>query len=405
VDHKTFGRFLPAWQNVGGRLSGLDGVAQAIDQLSGVALPASAWETLVLPSRVRDYSPVWLDELTLTGEVVWSGSGSLPGNDGWVSLHLADNVMLPEREDVQLGELELSIVDTLSNGGGFFFRQLSTAVGSTDDKAVEAALWELVWQGLVTNDTFSPLRAYLGGPVAKPRSRAYRGGGRARMPSLSGPPTVGGRWSLLASQSVENTVRAKATAEQLLERYGVVTRGSVMTEGIRGGFALLYRVLSGFEESGRARRGYFIEGLGAAQFATGATVDRLRQFVRPDGVQPELDAIVLAATDPANAYGAALPWPKLEGHRPGRKAGALVILVDGALALYLERGGKSALTFTEDENVLAAASVALVTTVRRNVGKLRVEKVNGDFVIGTPLGDALVEAGFQLYPGGLRLRA
>jgi ATP-dependent Lhr-like helicase len=359
---------------------------------------------------VRDYSPAWLDELTLTGEVIWSGAGSLPGSDGWVSLHLADSAMLPEREPVELPELEGAIIDALASGGAYFFRQLATAVGvmstgSVTDKELETAIWELVWLGLITNDTFSPLRAYQGGPVSKPRTRAYRAGSRPRMPKIGGPPTVGGRWSLLPAAAAENTVRAKATAEQLLERHGVVTRGAVMNEGIRGGFALTYRVLSGFEETGRARRGYFIEGLGAAQFATGATVDRLRQFVRADDAEPGFEAIVLAATDPANAYGAALPWPKLEGHRPGRKAGALVVLVDGALALYLERGGKSALTFGDDPRVLAAASAALVTTVRRNVGKLRVDKANGDFIIGTPLGDALVDAGFQIHPGGLRLRA
>ena len=423
VDHKTFGRFLPVWQNVGGRLVGLDGVAQVIDQLAGVALPASSWETLILPSRVSNYSPAWLDELTVTGEVIWSGAGSLPGSDGWVSLHLAENanMTLPERPADEVPELEAAIVSALSGGGAYFFRQLGTAVGSTDDKTLQAALWELVWLGIVTNDTFSPLRAYLGGPVAKPRTRAFRPGrgGRPSMPSQAGPPTVGGRWSLLPLAAGENTVRAKATAEHLLERHGVVTRGAVMNEGIRGGFALTYRVLSGFEETGRARRGYFIEGLGAAQFATGATVDRLRSFVRADDAEPEFTAITLAATDPANPYGAALPWPKVEGvseevdaprgHRPGRKAGALVVLVDGELALYLERGGKSALTFGSgeqgtDPRVLAAASASLVTTVRRHLGKLRVDKSNGDFIIGTALGDALVEAGFGIFPQGLRLR-
>jgi ATP-dependent Lhr-like helicase len=182
-----------------------------------------------------------------------------------------------------------------------------------------------------------------------------------------------------------------------------------MSEGVRGGFGFVYRVLAGFEETGRARRGYFIEGLGAAQFATGATVDRLRQYIRPDDTEPPYDAIVLAATDPANPYGAALAWPAVDegatNHRPGRKAGALVVLVDGALALYLERGGKSALTFGASERAVSAASAALVTTVRRWLGRLRIDKANGDFIIGTPLGSALVDAGFAEHPGGLRLRA
>jgi ATP-dependent Lhr-like helicase len=412
VDAATYGRFLPVWQNVGSKLRGVDGVAQVVDQLAGVALPASAWESLVLPARVRDYSPVMLDELMLTGEVSWAGQGDLPGNDGWVSLHLADSaaVTLPGPGEVQeRTDLETAVLEALAGGGAFFFRQLAQAVGSTDDKSLQQALWELVWAGLVTNDTLAPLRAYLGGPVASrqraPRVRAYRG--RPGLPSVSGPPSVGGRWSLLPLGGTDNTIRAKQLAEQLLERHGVVTRGAVQSEGVRGGFSLAYRVLSGFEETGRARRGYFIEGLGAAQFATGATIDRLRGFAK-DGIatREQPTVVTLAATDPANPYGAALPWPSQDGgHRPGRKAGAIVILVDGELTVYLERGGKTALVFSDDEPTLLLAATDLVRAVRENLGKLRIDKANGQFVIGTPFGDALVEAGFQLNPQGLRLRA
>ena len=206
-------------------------------------------------------------------------------------------------------------------------------------------------------------------------------------------------------------------AESLLERHGIVTRGAVVSEGIRGGFALAYKVLSGFEETGRARRGYFVEGLGAAQFATSATVDRVRSYARDAEATAPLDALTLAATDPANPFGAALPWPAAadfeagtqtdaakRGHRPGRKAGSLVVLVDGALAVYVERGGKTVLTFTPDEDVLRAAAVSLAATVRARLGKLRVERVDGEFSIGTPLGDALQEAGFAPHPNGLRIR-
>jgi ATP-dependent Lhr-like helicase len=221
----------------------------------------------------------------------------------------------------------------------------------------------------------------------------------------SGPPTVAGRWSLLPLAEGDTTIRAKATAEALLDRHGIVTRGAVMSEGIRGGFALAYKVLSTFEETGRARRGYFVDGLGGAQFGTGATVDRLRQFARDPDALPELAAITLAATDPANAYGAALAWPATEGHRPGRKAGALVVLVDGRLAAYIERGGKTVLTFSDDEAVLGAAASSLAATVRTGLGRLRVERVNGEFSIGTPFGTALTNAGFAPTPQGLRLRA
>ena len=413
VDAATLGRFLPAWQHVAEPLRGIDGLVQVIDQLSGVALPASAWESLILPARVREYSPAMLDELTATGEVVWSGSGSLPGNDGWVSLHLAESAALtlsaPSSDDAgEIDPVRQAVLEALAGGGAYFFRQLANSVASTDDKALLSALWGLVWSGLITNDTLSPLRAYLSGP-ARPgvhRTRAYRGRSRQALPSQSGPPTAGGRWSLLPSAETGATIRAIATAEMLLERHGVVTRGAVANEGIRGGFGAVYKVLSGFEQTGRARRGYFVEGLGAAQFATGATVDRLRAFTRDPDATPELDAVTLAATDPANPYGAALGWPKTAGsHRPGRKAGAVVVLVDGALALYVERGGKTTLTFGAEDAVLAVAAESLAGAIRRSIGKLRVERVDGEFVIGTPLGSALLAAGFSTTPQGLRLRA
>jgi len=420
VDAGTLGRFLPAWQSVGGTLRGIDGLAQVIDQLAGVSLPASAWETMVFPARLQNYSQAWLDELTTTGEVIWSGNGVLPGSDGWVSFHLADTarLTLPEPSGDETTELQRSILEAMAGGGAYFFRQLGQAVGSEDDKALNAALWELVWAGLITNDTFSPLRSYLGGPAAAPRARSYRGRSSALRVAVSGPPTGGGRWSLLPLAEGDTTIRAKAMAESLLERHGVVTRGAVVSEGIRGGFALAYKVLSGFEETGRARRGYFVEGLGAAQFATSATVDRLRSFARDADAAPILDALTLAATDPASPFGAALPWPpapepepgtssapEKRGHRPGRKAGALVAMVDGALVLYVERGGKTVLTFSADEAVLRAAAGSLASTVRARLGKLRVERVDGEFSVGSPLGLLLVEAGFAPTPQGLRLRA
>ncbi|MFD1214741.1 ATP-dependent helicase, partial [Arthrobacter sp. GCM10027362] len=206
------------------------------------------------------------------------------------------------------------------------------------------------------------------------------------------------------------TVRAHAAAELLLDRYGVVTRGAVGAEGIPGGFALMYKVLARLEEMGRCRRGYFIEHLGAAQFAVPATVDRLRSYVRDPQLQPEAAepaAVALAATDPANPYGAALPWHAVDGgHRPGRKAGALVILVDGELALYVERGGKTLLTFTEDPGALAQCARALVEVIRRGAAdKMAVEKVNGAPVPDTELARALAGAGFYSTPRGLRFRA
>jgi len=413
VPQRALGRFLPSWHRFGD-LRGVDGLVTAIDQLSGVALPASTWESLVLPSRVRDYSPAMLDELTTTGEVLWSGRGELPGGDGWVALHLADAAPLTlfEPDLTGHGELHGRIVDALAGGGAFFFRQLSTALAMTepvDDGDLARALWDLVWAGLVGNDTLAPLRSRLGATTTRPRSaprvRGRRAPGRVLSNlAQSAPPTVAGRWSLLPAPEANPTVRSAALAESLLERHGVVTRGAVVSEGVAGGFALAYKVLASLEETGRTRRGYFVEGLGAAQFATPATVDRLRTFAADpeEGTPPT--AVTLSATDPANPYGAALGWPAVDGHRPGRKAGALVVLVDGSLGVYVERGGKSVLTFTDDPDRLRAAADSLTATIRRAGGRLRVEKIDGAFALGTPLGDALVAAGFAPTPQGLRLR-
>jgi len=237
----------------------------------------------------------------------------------------------------------------------------------------------------------------------------------------SSPPTVAGRWSLLPQPETSPTVRAAALAEQLLDRHGIVTRGAVQSEGVAGGFALAYKVLAGLEQTGRTRRGYFVDGLGAAQFATPATVDRVRAFA-PEPSDPSAGsgtvppvALTLAATDPANPYGAALGWPAPDsdegsGHRPGRKAGALVVLVDGGLALYVERGGRTVLDLLPHDDAdrtaaaRTAAAASLAATVRATGGRLRVEKVDGVFAVGTPLGDALVAAGFASTPQGLRLR-
>ena len=413
VPQRALGRFLPSWHRFG-ELRGIDGLVSAIDQLSGVALPASTWESLVLPSRVRDYTPAMLDELTTSGEVLWSGRGELPGGDGWLALHLADAAPLTlfEPDLSHQGELHGRIVDALAGGGAFFFRQLATALGVTgpvDDKDLATALWDLVWAGLVGNDTLSPVRARLGATTTLTRTAPRARGRRAPSRVLStlaqtAPPTVAGRWSLLPAPEANPTVRSAALAETLLERHGIVTRGAVVSEGVAGGFALAYKVLAGLEETGRTRRGYFVEGLGAAQFATPATVDRLRTFAAdPEEGSPAV-AVTLSATDPANPYGAALGWPAVEGHRPGRKAGSLVVLVDGGLAVYVERGGKTVLTFTSDDNGLRAAASSLAETIRRTGGKLRVEKIDGEWAIGSPLGDALVAAGFAPTPQGLRLR-
>jgi ATP-dependent Lhr-like helicase len=495
VPTSALARFLPAWQGVGSRARGADGLLRVVEQLAGAAVPASALETTVLPSRVADYSPALLDELTAAGEVTWTGAGALPGSDGWLALAPTDvaDLLLPVPDELTLSDLHRWVLDALDGDQALFFRTLSDRVGSTDDPALVAALWELVWAGLLTNDTLAPLRSLLGAtgraaPVRRrtaPRSR-YGRVGRPAMPSRTGPPTAAGRWSRVPEREADPTRRSHAQAEVLLDRHGVLTRGAVMVERVPGGFAAVYPVLRAAEESGRTRRGYFVESLGAAQFASPGAVDRLRSYATdrlpaptdpgsgsggsapageefggsapPDGgigsprgaagfgpggatggfgpgdaaggfdsgdvaggfgarrgrrgdVTP---AVVLAAADPAQPFGAALPWPERpadpdsgRGHRPGRKAGALVVLVDGALTLYVERGGRTLLSWTDHPTALQAAADALALAVREGgLGRLAVERADGESVhTSTALSEALEAAGFRPTPRGLRLRA
>ncbi|WP_428815005.1 DEAD/DEAH box helicase [Streptomyces albus subsp. chlorinus] len=485
VAPQTLAAFLPQWQHVGtSSLRGVEGLLRTVEQLQGAPVPASALEKLVLPSRVTDYAPPMLDELTASGEVVWAGAGALPGKDGWICLHLADAapLLLPPPHPLELTPVHQAVLTALEGGYGLFFRQIAerarAALPEAADPQLTEALWDLVWSGRVTGDTLAPLRALLGsgrtaGSTAHrakrptPRGRygsftaaavaagsgvGRRGPGR---PASSAPPTVAGRWSLLPEPEREPTHRAHALARTLLDRHGVVTRGAVAAEGVEGGFSAAYRVLSAFEESGQARRGYVVEGLGAAQFAMDGAVDRLRAAgtarereggapgafgggARGDGAGSGPRALVLAAADPANAYGAALPWPappQGATHKPGRKAGALVVLVDGVLTLYVERGGKTLLAWSDGPEAaestpasaaaeappaadppapgdeagaarMTAAVEALARAARQGaLGTVTVERVNGTAALSSPLGTALEAAGFHPTPRGLRLRA
>jgi ATP-dependent Lhr-like helicase len=323
---------------------------------------------------------------------------------------------------------------------------LDAGEAAPGDDAVVAAVWDLVWAGLLTNDTLAPLRARLsggrGGGSGAHRTRrpAPRGRyaqlrvGRPALPARSGPASVGGRWAVAPDREPDPTRRAHARAEAFLERHGVLTRGALATERVAGGFAAVYRVLRAMEDSGRCRRGYVVDGLGAAQFAVPGAIDRVRALSRPDAAggpsgETPFDGpadgfggrggedggdrgpsrVVLAAADPAQPYGAALPWPETvgdTGHRPGRKAGALVVLVDGAPALYVERGGRSLLSFTTERAELVAAGQALAGAVHEGwLGSLAVERADGVGSLGSELAEVLTEAGFRVTPKGLRLRA
>ncbi|GAA4591683.1 ATP-dependent Lhr-like helicase [Actinoplanes octamycinicus] len=427
VPPRVLAAFLPRWHQVGGNARGVDALAAAIEQVQGVAVPASAWERLVLPARVADYAPPLLDELCAGGEVLWAGSGSIAGGDGWVTLAYADSAPLllpPPDDEFALTPAHQAVLDALGDGQALFFRSLSDRIGATDDTELAATVWDLVWAGHLTNDTLAPLRALLGGSgahkaKAAPARTRYRRPGRPHLPSRTGPLHMAGRWSRLPERDPDPTRRAAALADLLLERHGVVTRGAVMAEGVTGGFAAVYPVLSALEERGAARRGYFVEGLGAAQFAVPGAVDRLRALAEPAELAKRTGtgALVLAAADPANPYGAALPWPERivdsgdgepvakAGHRAGRKAGALVVLVGGELVLYVERGGRTLLSFADDPEALVAAGQALAASVRSGaLGAMSVERADGESVHSSPLREALTAAGFRATPRGLRLR-
>ncbi len=417
VPPEALGRFLPGWHGVGSRAAGIDRLLEVVGQLEGVAIPASILERDVLRARVRDYTPRLLDELGAAGEVVWVGRGSLGRDDGRVALFRRDHVDLlaaagPGADaDRPHGELHERIREHLSRRGASFFRELRSAVGDaarSDDEVLDE-LWNLVWAGEVTNDTFGPLRA-----LSLPRSRSRSSGMRPPRPGrllAMGPPRAAGRWSGVAELVGEGrtpTERGHASALALLERHGVVTREAVMAEGPAGGFSAVYPILKAMEEAGRARRGYFVAGLGAAQFALPGAVDRLRAD-RDPGDAPR--ALVLAAADPAQPYGAALAWPRRDGDDRfslHRAAGAYVVLVDGVAVLYLERGLRSIVTLpAADDPETAAGAITTLAGLVTPIGPYRelvLERVDREPVAGSPLAEPLRALGFRPSYRGYLLR-
>ncbi|HLF69997.1 MAG TPA: DEAD/DEAH box helicase, partial [Actinomycetota bacterium] len=371
----------------------------AIGLLQGYPLAAKELERIILPCRVTDYSPAMLDPLLASGEVVWVGRGAAGAKDGWVSLHLIDdleNLLPAPSEEISSGARK--VVSALSDAGASFFRQLADVTGMSDQE-LTGWLWEAAWAGWITNDSMLPLRAMTSGLAANRSStRVVSRPGAIRQRRVV-MPSVGGRWSLLP-RPADPGQSAQASAMQMLDRHGVLTRGAVVSEKPPGGFSAVYRLLRTFEEAGRCRRGYFVEGLGAAQFALPGAVDSMRS--RPEGEVP----LVLAATDPANPYGAALDWPDNgSAHRPGRKVGACVVLVESRLSAFVEKGGRSVLLFTQDPGALSEVAEALAGAVRRGwVGPVSVERVDGLDVDSSALAEFLIRAGFKRTSRGLRLR-
>jgi ATP-dependent Lhr-like helicase len=425
-DQRALARFLPGWQNVDRHPSsgaGIDRLREALVALQGMALPVEAWERDVLPRRVGAYSPSWMDQLCSSGEIVWIGAGALGRSSGRVALYFRDDLGLlgppPFKGAAPDGPHHALIRERLVAGACFFTDLLIDVELAPEE--LQEALWDLAWAGEVTNDAFAPLRAPRLTLARAQRERARAADGRgpgvrqhgrfAGRRSRSGAAAqVQGRWSLTAplfATAVDPAARRRALGELLLERYGILTREQVLAEGIPGGFSAIYSELSQLETLGTARRGYFVEGLGGAQFALPGAVERLRALA-----DREESPIVLAAVDPAQPYGAALSWPTDAGgsagsRRPARAAGAYVVLVGGEPILYLERGGRALQTLVSagDERI-GLALEALVQQVQRGaIRRLALEKVDGESALRSPLGPTLIALGFQEGPRRLTLSA
>jgi ATP-dependent Lhr-like helicase len=416
VDAPALGRFVTTWQGVVKRRKGLDALLDAIEQLQASPVPASVLEREILPARVDGYQAGDLDVLLGAGEVSWLGIEPLGERDGRIAVYLTDHLRLlraPETGPADLDPRATAIVEYLHRAGASFFPAIYDACGEGFPNDTVAALWDLVWAGLVTNDTFHAVRAFIAPP---PRTRRERQA-RVYRSRRTAPPAAQGRWSLVSDrigQPPTRTEHATAIAKQLLVRHGIVTRETVSTDGVRGGFSAVYDVLKAMEDSGRVRRGLFVGGLGAAQFATPAALDLLRS-VRDPSETPEV--VHLAATDPANPYGGTLRWPGADGAvREGRGlmrvAGALVILVDGRLAAYLPRGDRRLEVFlpdSEPERTVVSRAVAarLFELATSPEGPRRaglISEIDGASAADHPLAPALVSAGYVRSALGLQAR-
>jgi ATP-dependent Lhr-like helicase len=417
----ALGRLLVEWQGVATTVStrvqvgGPDRLLDVVEQLQGAAVPASVLETDILPARLPRYRPRDLDLLCAAGEVVLVGAGPLGERDGKIALYLTDDLPLLQlgQTDAPDGEFHQRLRDHLARSGASFFAELQQAAGGPAGMVLDA-LWDLVWSGEVANDSPAALRAYLSGAAAvRALGRRRTGPFRSRRQA---PPSAVGRWSLISAslggRAATSTERARAVAEQLISRHGILTRQAVLAEGVLGGFAALYPVLASLEEAGRLRRGYFLAGLGGAQFAQAGAVDRLRSL-RESAVEedPEhLGAVVLAATDPANPYGAALPWPApavASAPRPMRSAGARVVLVDGMLAAFVRGDRDVAMFLPPDEPARSAVGRAAAVAVARwavATGRVHLGWATVDGVPAgrSAFGEYLGSAGFASLGAGFR---
>jgi ATP-dependent Lhr-like helicase len=419
AEQRALARLLPSWQGVDGSPptgAGVDRLREVLVPLQGIALAPEVWERDVLPRRVGAYSQSWMDQLCAAGELVWIGAGALGRRSGKVALYFRDDARWlgppPFKGEAPAEPVHDAIRERLAVGASFW-TDLLVDLGDFEPAALQEALWDLAWAGEATNDAFAPLRAPRLTLARQQRAASTaRRFGRRRRPAA---PQIQGRWSLTAplfADAPAHGPKMRAVAEVMLERYGIVTRETVLAEGIPGGFSALYGELVNLETLGTARRGYFVEGLGGAQFALGAAVERLRGLRSDEPAGP----LVLAATDPANPYGASLPWPKRDGEaasrRPSRVPGAYVVTLDAEPVLYVERGGKGLMALREpfdgDEPAawLTEALAALADEVHRGrIGRMGVERFDGEPVKGSHAGALLIEAGFRQGPRKLTLSA
>ncbi len=415
VEPAVLGRLLTGWQGLVRRRAGLDALLDAIETLQGAPLPASIFENEILSARIDPYDPADLDALTAAGEVVWCGIEPLGERDGRLALYLTDHLARLRRPvgSVELSAREQAVVDHLRDQGASFFAAVQDALGGGYPAEIVDALWSLVWKGIVTNDTFHALRAF-----TRPPDRRHRRPppGRAFRSRRLAPPSAEGRWSLVDDRidaAVSPTECSAAIAQQLLARYGVLTREVAAAEGIVGGFSAVYHVLKAMEDAGRIRRGYFVSGVGATQFALPPALELLRALREPPD---EAETVALSATDPANPFGTMLAWPAASsgdgaGRGPTRTVGATVVLVNGALAAYISRGGRQILVFLpEDEPARSTTGLALAARLgaiaRGEDGRagLLIGEINGAPAADHPFAPFLIDAGFHRSPMGFQMR-
>jgi len=416
VPDTTLARFLPGWQGLEtpcrhalppeGVLGAAEQILDALAPLEGLALPWSAWTQAVLPLRLPRLRLEDLDGLAASGRLVWLGAGALGPRDGRVQLCRRERAPLlldpPDPADAR-GPVHRCVLEHLARRGACFVTELEQALGPAGINIppgdLDAVLWDLVWVGQLTNDTFALLRT-LSRSSGRRRATAGLGGGRwSRVADLLAPPAA-------------PEARALARARMLLDRYGVVSREAVQAEGLSGGFAPLYQVLKGMEEAGQVRRGHFVEGFSGAQFARPAAVERLRgvreEDPPADGFGAE-DTLLLATIDPANPYGALLPWPAPGDPRaqPRRTAGAWVVLVAGRPVLYLGTGGRRLTSFACADSAPGPLPAALRAlrglgrTLRRR--SLVIETVDGVPVHESRLLARLLAAGSEAEYKGVRI--